>query len=202
MQKPIKVVLIESSFLIISGIEKMLAELPGILLAEVFDGDEKKLEEKIMLQKPDVVIMNPVKVEKKLRSLSRILEHSSDIIVVGLCEKDTPANIGSHFRYKLNIESEKHELMQNFRSIVKPLLKNDENNKDDLALTEREKNILRLIAFGFSSMEIADNLFLSIHTINTHRKNILKKLGIKTVSGLMVYALMNNLVSIDEIEGK
>jgi DNA-binding NarL/FixJ family response regulator len=68
-------------------------------------------------------------------------------------------------------------------------------------LSTREKSILREIALGRTSKEIADRLFISAHTVITHRKNINRKLGIKTVSGLTVYAILNKIVSPAELEG-
>jgi len=51
-----------------------------------------------------------------------------------------------------------------------------------------------------TSKEIAEKLFLSAHTVITHRKNITTKLGIKTISGLTVYAILNNIISIGDLE--
>lgn len=62
------------------------------------------------------------------------------------------------------------------------------------SLTQREKEIITLLAKEKSSQEIADALFISIYTVNTHRKNILHKLGIKNTAGLMKFASENNLV--------
>jgi len=200
MEKPIKVVLIESSFLIISGIEKMLSELPGMLLSEVFDGTEKNLLNSVHELKPNVLLISAEKAQSRLNLLLNTFEDSEKIIVIGLCHPTTPTNVSSRFRYKLDVNSDKHEILLQFKSFVKTIFKDD--NKENFALTEREKDILRLVALGYTSIEITDKLFLSIHTVNTHRKNILKKLGIKTVSGLMVYALMNQLVNLEEIEGK
>ena len=56
-------------------------------------------------------------------------------------------------------------------------------------LSEREQEIVVLIAKGFSTQEIAQRLHLSHHTINTHRKNILKKLGLKTTVDVVLYAV-------------
>ncbi len=61
-------------------------------------------------------------------------------------------------------------------------------------LTTREKEVLRLVALGHSNKIIADKLFISIHTVISHRKNISEKTGIKSISGLTVYAILNNLI--------
>lgn len=67
-------------------------------------------------------------------------------------------------------------------------------------LTQRETEILRQVAMGYSNKEIADSLFISIHTVITHRKNITGKLGIKSISGLTVYAIINHLIDPDLID--
>lgn len=61
-------------------------------------------------------------------------------------------------------------------------------------LTPRETDVLRCVARGLMNKEIADALCISVNTVLTHRKNITAKLGIKTVSGLSLYAMMNGLI--------
>jgi len=61
-------------------------------------------------------------------------------------------------------------------------------------LTDRETEVLRLIAEGFSNKEIAEKLFLSPRTIDTHRQNLMKKLNINKVVGLIKFAIKNGLV--------
>ena len=68
------------------------------------------------------------------------------------------------------------------------------------ALSEREKEILVSVAQGLLNKEIADKHNISINTVITHRKNITRKTGIKTVPGLTVYAILNNLIDINSIE--
>lgn len=65
-------------------------------------------------------------------------------------------------------------------------------------LSGREIEIIRLIASGFTTREIADTLYRSFHTISTHRKNIMKKLGVKSTTELMVYAMNTGLIHPDE----
>lgn len=64
---------------------------------------------------------------------------------------------------------------------------------DDYELSDREKEVLLLVAKGLSSKEIADKLCVSIHTVNSHRKNISQKTGIKSVAGLAAYAMICKL---------
>ena len=66
-------------------------------------------------------------------------------------------------------------------------------------LSDREKDIIKCVARGMSNKEIADKLFLSIHTVTTHRRNITAKLQIHSPAGLTIYAIMNNLVDISDI---
>lgn len=67
-------------------------------------------------------------------------------------------------------------------------------------LSTRETDVLQLIVKGGTNKEIADKLNISLNTVLSHRKNITAKLGIKTVSGLTFYAIMNGLISGDDIE--
>ena len=67
-------------------------------------------------------------------------------------------------------------------------------------LSDREKEILVSVAQGLLNKEIADKHHISINTVITHRKNITRKTGIRTVPGLTVYAILNNLVDINSIE--
>ena len=61
--------------------------------------------------------------------------------------------------------------------------------------SQRETEVLRLVASGCINKEIAHRLNISINTVLTHRKNITAKLGIKSVSGLTFYAMMNGLIA-------
>lgn len=69
-----------------------------------------------------------------------------------------------------------------------------------LELSDREKEILVSVAQGLLNKEIADKHHISINTVITHRKNITRKTGIRTVPGLTVYAILNNLIDINSIE--
>jgi DNA-binding NarL/FixJ family response regulator len=66
---------------------------------------------------------------------------------------------------------------------------------EPVILSDRENEIITLIAEGLTNIQIAEQLFLSNHTVNTHRKNIMSKLGVKNTAGIVMYAVKTNLVS-------
>jgi DNA-binding NarL/FixJ family response regulator len=62
-------------------------------------------------------------------------------------------------------------------------------------LSEREQEIITLIAEGMTNAVISEKLFLSKHTVNTHRKNIMAKLGVKNTAGIVMYAVKERYTS-------
>ncbi|MCU0435132.1 MAG: response regulator transcription factor [Bacteroidia bacterium] len=66
---------------------------------------------------------------------------------------------------------------------------------DGVRISAREVEIIRLVAEGLTNKEIADRLCLSAHTVTTHRKNIMNKLGVNNTAGLVLFAIRNNIVT-------
>lgn len=66
---------------------------------------------------------------------------------------------------------------------------------EPITITEREAEVIQLIAEGYTNNQIAEKLFLSNHTITTHRKNIMSKLGVNNTAGIVMYAVKTKLVS-------
>lgn len=66
---------------------------------------------------------------------------------------------------------------------------------DAIGLSKREKEVLGMIAEGHTNTKIAELLFLSAHTVTTHRKNIMHKLGVKNTAGIVMYAVKSGVVS-------
>lgn len=85
-----------------------------------------------------------------------------------------------------------NEVIQSFLSA--------QNIDADADLTRRELEVLQLITKGYSNKEIADHLFVSTHTVISHRKNISEKTGIKSASGLTMYAILKKIVDVNDID--
>lgn len=102
-----------------------------------------------------------------------------------------PLPVNSEHSVNLNTPAfEIQEIISNCWKAGEKAVRQQENDE----LTAREKEVLRLVALGHSNKIIADKLFISIHTVISHRKNISEKTGIKSISGLTVYAILNNLI--------
>ena len=91
-------------------------------------------------------------------------------------------------------------LLENPQRLHERTHEQDEEPEQRLELSDREKEILVSVAQGLLNKEIADKHNISINTVITHRKNITRKTGIRTVPGLTVYAILNNLIDINSIE--
>ncbi len=193
------IILIEKHYLLQAGIGAFIQEIPGLSLLKSWSGDEPHLAALIAKHKPDLLIVNPFSLSVENAALPRKIHSTQKTKVLALVNND---GNGQHFtdydgllfydEDKLSLEQKIREQTGNFQSKA----------TDHKELSQREITILRFIVEGLTHQEIADKLFLSIHTVNTHRKNINKKLGIKTVSGLSLYAIMNHLVEMEELKDK
>lgn len=70
---------------------------------------------------------------------------------------------------------------------------------EGFAISEREIEIIKNIALGLSNKQIAEKLFLSFHTVHTHRKNVMQKLRVNNTAGVVMFAVKNNLLVDEEI---
>jgi two-component system, NarL family, nitrate/nitrite response regulator NarL len=74
-------------------------------------------------------------------------------------------------------------------------IKETQNDPMNIELTEREKDVLKWIVEELTTLEIAEKLFISHHTVETHRKNLVSKLNVKNTAGLVKYAIKNGIVN-------
>lgn len=135
-------------------------------------------------------------VEARLSVQQKLLNKLKNNNVVHLIRIDEKKSESEH-EFNLFIPGSK------IQQIVSEILKSNNNHilesTESSDLTTREKDVLKLVALGHSNKEIADQLFISTHTVISHRKNLTDKLGIKSISGLTVYAILNKLIDTESI---
>ncbi|NOZ48241.1 MAG: response regulator transcription factor [Chlorobi bacterium] len=196
MTHKIKIILADRSPIILKGLKNLLNDFSLIDIIKEADNWEFAVRS-VNKNTPDYLIFNSNLLNnsnsKKLSS-----HFNNKVKLISIYNVPIPENIKAQCFYSININSNEEELIKNFKhalEIPKIIIK-----KESSELSNREKAVVRCIALGMTNKEIADTLFISTHTVIAHRKNITKKLAIKTVSGLTVYALLNELVNTTEIE--
>ena len=99
---------------------------------------------------------------------------------------------------QISVMDPKVVIIEKLTPFIKPASteSGDDNSEE---LTPREKLILENVALGLTNKESASKLFISTHTVISHRKNITRKLHIKSVSGLTVYAILNGIVKMEDV---
>ncbi len=129
----------------------------------------------------------------------KLLKQVSDMYLITIYEQETPPENAPYVTDSLYCRVTDEEMAEKLNVWKNEWLDDLMANSVERDLSDREKNVLKLVAKGMTNKEVAEALFLSPHTVITHRKNITKKLGIQTVSGLTVYALINNLIDPSEV---
>ncbi len=111
-------------------------------------------------------------------------------------------SLNSMFEFKIDFDLFDTEgiIKSKLDKYLESALNSNKLSLEDSELSKREIEILRLVALGKTNQAIAETLFISKHTVVTHRKKITAKLGIKTISGLTVYALLNSIIETNEID--
>ncbi|MBI5538501.1 MAG: helix-turn-helix transcriptional regulator [Bacteroidia bacterium] len=107
-------------------------------------------------------------------------------------------NVSSNNDNNININDSSSIIEYKIKALISSF--NDHSQSTGLhELTTREIEVLKLIAYGYTIKEIANKLIISSHTAISHRKNISEKTGIKTISGLTMYAVIKQIIAIQDI---
>src|ERR1700761_1967910 len=175
----------------------LLAQVPqlqaDVLLLDVYlpDIGEEEMLQQIRNLRPDlrIIYLTLLRGTRYIHKLSRyniqgyILKNASLEELLGALH--SVQNGGSYFSKDIHI-GDRDEDFRNTITI--------EDKQIDEILSRRELEVLRLICKEYSNAEIADKLFLSVSTVETHRKNLIAKLGVNNTVGLVKFALRNNLI--------
>ena len=215
MSHPISILAAEPNYLVRKGIEALVTEQSGFrLIPSVSSLDE--LKQAVLLARPDVIIIDYNHFPEGiliLKTIRNLLPEAGILVITD-----------PHNRLEFNKAMETGAVSFLLREcdreeIVQAIIKTSQHQKflcgrivdyllqegaepriaadtscSGLNITEREIEIIRLVAEGLSNKEVAEKLFLSTHTVTTHRKNIMSKLQVNNTAGLVLYAVRNDLL--------
>lgn len=194
----IRIAVADTSVIIRSGLTLALKRLPNLKVQSVELLSVEALNDCLRTQSPDILIVNPTFGD--FFDVAHFREETAGrgIRVVALVSSFIDASLLSKYDASISIFDDlevlanKINLLQN----IKP----EEEDESQESLSQREKEIVICVVKGMTNKEIAEKLYLSIHTVITHRRNISKKLQIHSAAGLTIYAIVNKLVELSDVK--
>ena len=196
----IRIAIAETSVIIRGGLTAALKRLPNVKVQPIELLSIEALHDCVRTQCPDMLIVNPAFGD--YFDIGKFREETSGkkIRVIALVTSFVDASLLSKYDESISIFDDLERLSKKISGLLNvPSEEEDLENQD--ALSQREKEIVICVVKGMTNKEIAEKLFLSIHTVITHRRNISKKLQIHSAAGLTIYAILNKLVTLNDVKG-
>ena len=196
----IRIAIAETSVIIRGGLTAALKRLPNVKVQPIELLSIEALHDCVRTQCPDMLIVNPAFGD--YFDIGKFREETSGkkIRVIALVTFFVDASLLSRYDESISIFDDLERLSKKISGLLNvPSEEEDLENQD--ALSQREKEIVICVVKGMTNKEIAEKLFLSIHTVITHRRNISKKLQIHSAAGLTIYAIVNKLVTLNDVKG-
>lgn len=198
MKSDKKIIIVEPSPIVSAGLTSYFDDINQVSIVSQLDRIDR-MEEKLAAYNPDILIINPLLIAYDTNEhFLKICRDFSNVIPVALVTSYVDSGILKQFKDVIEINDSKQKVVTKIFNLL-----SDNNLTQDklesVELSNRETDVLVALVKGLTNKEISDKLYISVHTVITHRKNIVRKTGIKSVSGLTVYALLNNLVDETEI---
>ncbi len=213
MQSQIRTYIADGNVLILEGLKNILNDTGLVDIVGTATNGEQMLAD-IVRSRPEVLLVDyscdDIVVSDVLMAMKR-MPSLRVIGIVGECNVDQLKQLmATGINGHLMNDCDRDEVVDSVKACAKgerffcgkvlDRLNASEGEETDhgcepVNISERELEILQLIAEGLTTKQIAERLHLSFHTVMTHRKNMMGKLGLKNTAGLIVYAVKENLIS-------
>jgi len=198
-QEILKILVADPSPLLRTGILAIFKRVmrKGIQSLEV--DSPKEMESVLQRYTPDVLIVNPSFWGNLCFTKNGENIFGGAIKTVALISSPVSEEVLAQYHTSISI----YEKAEGIAEKLETLLAEQPDKQETPAqgnVSAREKEIIACVARGMTNKDIAEKLFLSLHTVITHRRNIARKLEVRSPAGLTIYAIVNKLVSLDEIK--
>ncbi|PIE87656.1 MAG: hypothetical protein CSA04_05915 [Bacteroidetes bacterium] len=189
-KKTLRITITEHSEILSEGLLSMLkGHNPALIISRIDHFQD--LENHCLRHNVDIVFINPSIILNNERNFIRFKKSYPSTSMVAIIYQLFPEEVLRLFDETISITDSSLSIMGKIDHLVSTEREAAITNDD---LTERELEVLIAITKGLSNKEIADELNISIHTVISHRKNISEKTGIKSISGLTIYAISQKII--------
>lgn len=187
----INIVVIEPSQIIYEGLSNILLKSKKKFFIYRFN-DLEELKESASRLVLNIAVINPSVVQNKLSDFAKLKNSYPKILWIALVYSFFDNELLQKYDDTLTINSSSEQI---FLKLGQSNIVSNKNQYEELS--EREIEVLKQLVAGLANKEIADKLNISIHTVISHRKNITDKTGIKSLSGLTIYAITQKIIPLD-----
>lgn len=196
----LKIAVAETSVIIRSGLALVLKRIQGLKILPIEIVSPEALSDCIKFHKPEILIVNP-----SFAGYFDVRKFKEDSQTAGIKCMALVCSVSDQALYRNYDESvtlydEPEMLKEKLNRLLNVVEEEEEVLSGQEVLSGREKEIITCVVKGMTNKEIADVLFLSAHTVITHRRNIARKLQIHSPAGLTIYAIVNKLVELEDIK--
>lgn len=189
----IHIALLEASDIICEGLSSSLLKSEDHYLIHRLN-DLNDLETRSVHTEFKVVIANPVILVNRRSYYEKLRKRLVNSSWIGLISSLFTPDTLNGFDEIISIGEPVEIICQKVKALVGHCPCDEKETEE---LTEREREVLKLLTQGCSNKDIAGLLNISVHTVISHRKNLVEKIGIKSLSGLTIYAITKKIISLN-----
>ena len=186
-----RVIICEASEILTLGLAEIIDSMAQFDVVLRLDSPER-LSEKITATDANLLIIDPTLLGFQNKDfLAQLNKEHPQVTLIAFVTSYLDHSMLTPYSGVIEINDTRSKIISKMNEFAQS---ETTKNADDVELSKRETDVLVAVAKGMMNKEIAEQMNISIHTVISHRKNITRKTGIKSVSGLTVYALLNNLI--------
>ncbi|HOH75064.1 MAG TPA: LuxR C-terminal-related transcriptional regulator [Paludibacteraceae bacterium] len=194
-----RIIIIEPSTIVFAGLQSIIERMH--IAESIYHVTElDTITQKLAQLRADIIIVNTAVFGfHKNLSIKSIFKDCTHASIIAFVSQYSDSQFLKQFDDIIDIYDDAQTISAKIRHIIEQDTI-DLTETDTTELSEREQEVLIAVVKGLINKEIASTLNISIHTVMSHRKNITRKTGIKSISGLTVYALFNNLIKQEDVQ--
>ena len=194
----INIYIIEPSYVICEGLINTINNQNNHYCIHFVDS-LSAMQQQNILKRADIIFINPTLVQNQTKTFNMLKKELSSSIWIGLVYSLFEQKLLSLFDEIIYINDTPNAIVNKIQKLPN-ISQNSRADKMQETLSDREIEVLKLLVAGHSNKEIADKLNISTNTVISHRKDISQRTSIKSVSGLTIYAVVNNIINIDNYQ--
>ncbi len=197
--KSINIVIAESSDLLYGGIMAILYQSEHEYnVTRLLSFEE--IEETLTNKSIEVLIINPILMFENSKGVKRLKRNYPQLLIGCLNMNILDTKTLMVYDFILNIYDSSSQILSVINNQLNLKQLDNGDRQESEILSDRETEVLLQLIKGHTNKEIADILYISVHTVISHRRNIMIKTGIRSQAGLALYAVSKSLISLDDFD--